>query len=263
MGAHRSEIAVSALVGFIATVIAQLSGTPGNAQDSTSNQNQTPSNSTVRIIPPAPDAIGGGNPFQGLGRSDESAPSRRSQFESSSDSSASSLFPGSTGSSSSGFPSSPSGFPSSSSGFPSSSSGSIPGSANPNVPPDLPPPPSTDPIDLQREKEEKEKELDAQKKAEEKARQNAARPASVAADTPLKKALLQLQLRNYDKSLTLLDEIITTNPKNAEAHYLKAVIFVLTRKYDAAANEYRLVLKNDPSPTLSQKARTGLTKLAR
>jgi Tfp pilus assembly protein PilF len=131
------------------------------------------------------------------------------------------------------------------------------------VAPDLPPPPSTDPIDLQREKEEKEKELDAQKKAEEKARQNAARPASAAADTPLKKALLQLQLRNYDKSLTLLDEIITTNPKNAEAHYLKAVIFVLTRKYDAAANEYRLVLKNDPSPTLSQKARTGLTKLAR
>jgi hypothetical protein len=253
MGAHRSEIAVSALVGFIATVIAQLSGTPGNAQDSTSNQNQTPSNSTVRIIPPAPDAIGGGNPFQGLGRSDESAPSRRSQFESSSDSSGSSLLPGSAGSSSSGFPSSSSGFP----------PGSIPGSVNPNVAPDLPPPPSTDPIDLQREKEEKEKELDAQKKAEEKARQNAARPASAAADTPLKKALLQLQLRNYDKSLTLLDEIITTNPKNAEAHYLKAVIFVLTRKYDAAANEYRLVLKNDPSPTLSQKARTGLTKLAR
>jgi tetratricopeptide (TPR) repeat protein len=139
----------------------------------------------------------------------------------------------------------------------------IPGSVNPNVPPDLPQPPSTDPIDLRREQEEKERELEAQKKAEEKDRQNATRPASAAADTPIKKALLELRLHNFDKSLSQLNEIIATNPKNAEAHYLRAVIFVLTRKYDAASNEYRLVLKNDPSPTLAQKARNGLIKLAR
>ncbi len=72
-----------------------------------------------------------------------------------------------------------------------------------------------------------------------------------------------MHLRNYDKSLSQLDDIITTTPKSAEAHYLKAVIYVLTRKYDAAASEYNLVLKNDPSTALSKKARLGLTKLAR
>lgn len=199
------------------------------AQDSSQS-----SNSNAKIIPAAPDAVGGGNPFQGLGRSDESAPSRRSQFESTPG-------PGSLG-----------------------SSNPIPGSFNPNVPPDLPPAPSTlDPIDMQRAEEDKARELDARKKATEKEKQNAERPAGAPADTPLKRAVLEMQLKNYDKSLSHLDDILLTDPRNAEAHYLKAVVYVLTRKYDAAAREYRLTLENNPSQALSQKARTGLMKLAR
>ncbi len=216
---------------FVSLVVVSLNALSARAQDLSSGS--TPSSNDAKIIPPAADAIGGGNPFQGLGRSDESAPSRRSQFETD----------------------------------PSASSNPSAGSVNPNVPPDLPPAPTTDPIELQREKEEKEKELEAQKKAaekeKEKEKEREAKSLATTADTPLKKAMLEMHLRNYDKSLSLLDDIIAMNPKSAEAHYLKAVIYVLTRKYDAANAEYNLVLKNDPSPTLSRKARAGLTKLAR
>jgi tetratricopeptide (TPR) repeat protein len=188
------------------------------------------SSNNARILPADPDAIGGGNPFQGLGRQDDSAQNRRSQFESSD---------------------------------PSTSATPPPGSVNPNIPPDLPPAPPTDPIEIQRDKEAKEKELEDQKKEEAKEKANAEKPPNSLADTPLKKAILEMHLHNYEQSLTHLDNIIATNPKNAEAHYLKAVIYVLTRKYDAAAAEYQQVLKSAPSPTLSRRAKAGLTKLSR
>ncbi|MBS1954781.1 MAG: hypothetical protein JST89_11380 [Cyanobacteria bacterium SZAS-4] len=224
-------VLVVSLVAVVSLIAVLVTETSVSAQSSYLGANTNPDD--AKIIPPAPDAIGGGNPFQGLGRSDESAPSRRSQFEAD----------------------------------PAGASNPPAGSVNPNVPPDLPPAPTTDPIELQREKEEKERELEAQKKAEEKEREkeNGSKSSSstLAADTPLKKAMLEMQLRNYDQSLSQLNEIIATTPKSAEAHYLKAVIYVLTRKYEAAATEYHLVLKNDPSPTLSRKARAGLVKLAR
>ncbi|CAN5427933.1 hypothetical protein BH10CYA1_BH10CYA1_59570 [soil metagenome] len=227
MGVQQRAVTKIQAVLVVSLVVVSLSALSARAQDSNSGSN--PSSNEAKIIPPAPDAIGGGNPFQGLGRPDEPAASRRSQFETD----------------------------------PSGSSNPSAGSVNPNLPPDLPPAPTTDPIELQREKEEKEKELEAQKKAEEKEKRGEAKSQASAADTPLKKAMLEMHLRNYDQSLSQLDDIIATNPKSAEAHYLKAVIYVLTRKYDAAASEYNVVLKNDPSPTLSRKARAGLTKLAR
>lgn len=230
MGAQERVVTKSKavlVVGFTVFSVTVVSFNALSAHAQEASSGSTSSSSDAKIIPPAPDAIGGGNPLQGLGRSDESAPSRRSQFETD----------------------------------PAGSSNPPAGSVNPNVPPELPPAPTTDPIELQREKEEKEKELEAQKKAEEKEKEREAKLPAAAADTPLKKAMLEMQLRNYDKSLAQLDDIIATNPKSAEAHYLKAVIYVLTRKYDAATAEYNLVLKNDPSPTLSRKARAGLTKL--
>lgn len=236
MGVQQRAVTKSHTILVVSLIAVFVTETSVSAQYSYLGANTNPDD--AKIIPPAPDAIGGGNPFQGLGRSDEPAPSRRSQFESD---------------------------PSGSSNSPSGSSNPPAGSVNPNVPPDLPPAPTTDPIELQREKEEKEKELEAQKKAEEKEREkeNHSKSSIVAADTPLKKAMLEMHLRNYDQSLSQLNEIIATTPKSAEAHYLKAVIYVLTRKYEAAATEYHLVLKNDPSPTLSRKARAGLVKLAR
>lgn len=229
MGVHQGATIKIQAVFVVSLAVVLIIGTSGSAQNSYLGANTNPDD--TKIIPPAPDAIGGGNPFQGLGRSDESAPSRRSQFEAD----------------------------------PAGSSNPPAGSVNPNVPPDLPPAPSTDPVELQREKEEKEKELEAQKKAAEKEREkeNGSKSPTLSAETPLKKAMFEMHLRNYEQSLLQLDDIIATTPKSAEAHYLKAVIYVLTRKYDAAAAEYNLVLKNDPSATLTRKARSGLTKLAR
>lgn len=188
----------------------------------------------ARIIPASPDAIGGGNPFQGLGRNDEASPSRRSQFESPDPPSAS-----------------------------NSPIGGTAGSTNPSVPPDLPPAPSTDPIELQRQQEEKEKELEEQKKLEAKEKDHERnQKLAPAIDTPMKKALLEMHLHNYSESLTQLDEILAKSPRDAQAHYLKAVVFVLTRKYEAAEKEYRLVLQSAPSEILTRKARAGLVKLA-
>src|SRR5947209_3401149 len=116
MGAQNNS---SNLISFIIVcliAVSLLEQASAIAQDPYANPNQSPSLNDVKIIPPSPDAIGGGNPLQGLGRSDESSPSRRSQFESSD----------SIG-----------------------SSNPSPGSVNPNVPPDLPPAPITDPIELQ------------------------------------------------------------------------------------------------------------------
>lgn len=211
------------------------SGLNNSSSNSNNSNSGTSSDALTRIIPAAENAIGGGNPLQGLGRPDDSGPSRRSQFEA----------------------------PDSAS--PSSSSSAIPGSTNPNIPPDLPPPPSIDPIDVQRDKEEKEREAEELKKQENRAleKEEAAKIPNPAIDTPMKKAMLEMHLHNYDACISQLDDILMHNPKSAEAHYLKAVAYVLTRKYGDAEKEYRLVLSNGASERLSQKARNGLAKLTR
>lgn len=187
---------------------------PALAQSAPDSVPSTTPSYDAKIIPPAPEAPGGGNPFQGLGRPDDPAASRRSQFESS-DSNASATDPS-----------------------------------------------KTEPTDVKTEENDKEKEKEAKKKEEEK-NDAASKVASPLIDTPIKKAVLDLQLHKYDDSLSTLNQILSTNPRNAEAHYLKAVVLVLTRHYTDAETEYRLVLKNAPSQKLTKRAKEGLTKLAR
>ena len=50
--------------------------------------------------------------------------------------------------------------------------------------------------------------------------------------------------------------------KNAEAHYLKAVLYVMTRRFSDARSEYETVLRNSSSADLTRRAKTGLAKLA-
>jgi Flp pilus assembly protein TadD len=61
--------------------------------------------------------------------------------------------------------------------------------------------------------------------------------------------------------LQTLNSIIATAPNNAEAHYIKAVAYVMLRQYIEAANEYKTVLRLLPGSPLAAKAEAGLKNL--
>jgi TolA-binding protein len=89
-----------------------------------------------------------------------------------------------------------------------------------------------------------------------------ATPSPAIADTPIRRALSALRLAKYDQALTMLSQILQSDPGNSQAHYLKAVAFVMTRHYSQAADEYRQCLKLNPATDIANRARAGLAKLS-
>jgi hypothetical protein len=89
-----------------------------------------------------------------------------------------------------------------------------------------------------------------------------ATPSPAVADTPMRRALSAVRLAKYDQALTMLSQILQSDPGNSQAHYLKAVAFVMTRHYSQAADEYRQCLKLNPAPDIANRARAGLAKLS-
>jgi hypothetical protein len=89
-----------------------------------------------------------------------------------------------------------------------------------------------------------------------------ATPSPAITDTPMRRALSALRLAKYDQALTMLSQILQSDPGNSQAHYLKAVAFVMTRHYSQAADEYRQCLKLNPAPDIANRARAGLAKLS-
>jgi len=88
-------------------------------------------------------------------------------------------------------------------------------------------------------------------------------PVAAKDNTPARRALSEMRLGRYDQCLTLLNQIIQDDPHNSQAHYLKAVVFVMTRHYSQAADEYRQCLKLNPAPDIAKRAQDGLAKLNR
>jgi tetratricopeptide (TPR) repeat protein len=78
---------------------------------------------------------------------------------------------------------------------------------------------------------------------------------------PLKVAIQQLHIRQYDKCLELVDKVLQMNPNNPQAHYVRGVAYVMTRQYSKAAAEYREVLKLAPTGKIAQLASEGLRKI--
>jgi hypothetical protein len=184
---------------------------------------QSPAISNPTILPPDPSAIGGGNPFQGLGRPDESAPSRRSQFE---------------------------------------SGGNVPAGTGSEATPENLDQGGLTPDGIYKPPESVLKEeAEKQKEKEEKDAQRTKLPLTVV-DSPLKKAVLHLHLHEYEKCLQSINEALGYDGKNAEAHYLKAVLFVMTRRFTDARSEYETALHNSTSADLTRRAKNGLLKLA-
>jgi Tfp pilus assembly protein PilF len=77
----------------------------------------------------------------------------------------------------------------------------------------------------------------------------------------MRRALADLKMGQYDACLTKLDKILETDPHNAQAHYLKAVVYVSTRHFSQAAVAYRSAIEYSLDPQLSALAQKGLAKL--
>jgi Flp pilus assembly protein TadD len=81
--------------------------------------------------------------------------------------------------------------------------------------------------------------------------------------SPLGTAVEQIKLGRLPDALTTINGVLRTDNQNANAHYLKAVVSVLSRRFTDARMEYLATLKFSHSAELSERARVGLTKLTR
>ena len=81
--------------------------------------------------------------------------------------------------------------------------------------------------------------------------------------SPLNSALEDVKAGFYPHALSTVDQILKTNPENADAHYLKAIILVYKHDFAIAKNEYQATIKYSHSDQLKERARAGLEKLTR
>jgi hypothetical protein len=272
------------------------------------------------ILPEAPGTINGGNPFQGLGRPDDSGPLRANPIQQ--------YMPGnnsnglfSTGSS---FPSTPSveqpGF-GGQAGFSSNNTNSDPGTVNPalnqsSIPALNQAPAETNPgpnaaliqnlnplpqslpgndANLQDRRNESTSDTAGDTRASQvnpqftknkigteenttseselsvdklltKSHQNRPRSfhdTSAREANQLIMALKEMNSGNYTKCLETLDSIIKSEPKNAQAYFVKAVTNVLMRDFAHARQNYEMTLRCTDDEQLIKKTKAGLLKLGR
>jgi len=126
--------------------------------------------------------------------------------------------------------------------------------------PELPPFPGEE---KKGEGEIKEEDRTAEEKAADEKAENEkprAEPNAPAYD-PIREALFAMRMKQYDKALGTLNKVLSGNPRHPQAHYVKAVVFVMLRQYPQAAVEYREVLKLVPKSDLGRLAQEGLKKL--
>ncbi len=220
----------------------------------------------AQILPPHPDAPGGGNPIQGLGRSDDPYPARYKDFVQPPDKSAN-----------------PDGELESSQGTESSEaekSGEKPTEAAPSAGElervlgagephagETPPPAQAripNPKDLEKLREALEKH----------ASQRGGEPHLVpppppltgpqaTSTTPERTALAMIKVGHFQQAETKLRELVLNEPNNMHARYLLAITLVHSRKFQEAKSEYAHVVQNSKNPNLVQLAQAGLEKLAK
>ncbi|MDP3509500.1 MAG: tetratricopeptide repeat protein [Candidatus Melainabacteria bacterium] len=215
------------------------------------------------ILPPRPDAIGGGNPFEGLGRPDDPNSSRMGDFPEL-NTSASSSAPGSADAA----PQDPNTNPTNT----SDGIGDTPGAAeallkaqqlakeegnagtagtadttntaDPNADPQKPGLLGRDSTD---------------KSA---ANRNEASFFTVVADSPIRTTLVDIREGRYEAALNQLKTMYERNPAAIELQYLMAVSAVMLRRNPEAIEHYRRVLDDRLAPLrLKQLAQKGLDKI--
>lgn len=80
-------------------------------------------------------------------------------------------------------------------------------------------------------------------------------------DIKYKEVLFDLGTGKYASSLEKLDKLLLTEPKDATAHYLRAITQVNLRNYKAAEDDYKAVTRLLPGSALANKAAAGLKKI--
>jgi RNA polymerase-binding transcription factor DksA len=246
------------------------------------------------ILPEAPGTVNGGNPFQGLGRPDDTGPLRANPIQQ--------YMPGintnglfSTGSS---LPSTPAveqpGF-GGQAGFSSNNTSNDPGTINPALIQNLNPLPQSQPgdnannqarstsdttgdirapqIDPQSAKSKNDKEENSNSESglfvdklltkSHQSRSKSTRDATSREVNQLAMALKEMNSGNYTKCLETLDSIIKSEPKNAQAYYVKAVTNVFMRDFAHARQNYEMTLRCTNDEELIAKTKAGLQKLGR
>ncbi len=78
----------------------------------------------------------------------------------------------------------------------------------------------------------------------------------------LSSPLDKMKAGRLQDALNDVNQILQSDSGNANAHYLKAVICVLTRNFEAAKREYEQTLKLSHNEQLTDRAKTGLNKLS-
>jgi len=77
----------------------------------------------------------------------------------------------------------------------------------------------------------------------------------------LRNALNLLHQGKNEECLRALDLLLSENPNDAQAHYIKGVALVTARRYNDAAEEYQAVIQQGRGDGLESLARDGLKKI--
>ncbi len=217
------------------------------------------------ILPPHPDAPGGGNPIQGLGRSDDPYPARYKDFvqppEKSSGSQEGESESQSTESSD------------------AEKSGEKPIGEAPTAA-DLDkalgeksgePSGSEPPHEKGQPRLPTAKDLEKLREVLEKQSRGGQThlvppPPPIAgpqatSSTPERTALALIKVGHFTEAETKLRELVLNEPNNMHARYLLAVTLVHSRKFQEAKSEYAHVVQNSRNPNLVQLAQAGIDKL--
>lgn len=223
------------------------------------------------ILPARPDAIGGGNPFEGLGRSDDPNPSRAGDFPELNTSA-------STSASADAAPQDPNSSPNQKTDGPSPAADSPeskadgPADGTGNNMGDTPGAAEALLKAQQLAKEEgtadptadpqKPGLLDPDSTNKPAANKNEASFFTVVADSPIRTTLVDIREGRYEAALSQLKTMYERNPAAIELQYLMAVSSVMLHRNSEAIVHYRRVLDDRLAPLrLKQLAQKGLDKI--
>lgn len=229
----------------------------------------TPVSTTAQdIIPPHKDAIGGGNPLQGLGRPDDPEPSRVEEYLESlksadtnpeasppqTDSTASDTTDKEQGSASGKIQEGKD------AALDSNTESATEGSKK-----------ATE-VETSEEKNENSgnsktvETTEPEKKDNERSPLvappiNLTPPQQLDSNTPHRKALALIQNKSYGEARSLLEKEKRDYPGDTRLRYLLAVVYVLTNEVESAKTEYRFVIEKTADQKLKELAKMGLKKL--
>lgn len=201
------------------------------------------------IIPARPEAIGGGNPLEGLGRPDDPNPSRREEFEgkdagaSGNTSKDQSTDNGLVNPNAAGAPPAQEGTADQEAAATASAIGTNPSTRAPSEP----------------NKEAKTKAHSLFDKTETDRDQNT--PVSAMPEPMAKIAITALRQGKYEEAVKNLESLSRIHPQAPEIDYLMGIALTMTCRFPQAIEHYKKVVDSSAPKELKDLARAGLHKL--